>query len=191
MFVLRPSQHGDAIGEGSLRKFLNDVFEHVATRLTRHERGRYWLEEAYGQYKVGPPTPSLEPLGQPRPGVTVLLGYVKSTAHWDWIRRTKNYNVRTEGRKGGVPQSAELLYCQLLLLYCPETGSIALARIISDPELVRCDAMRSTGYPDPVSDYWCVQIQWSSKQQGVAKLTAEIVDRFVKSRGKGIWDSWQ
>jgi len=166
-----------------LRKFLNDVFEHVATRLTRHERGRYWLEEAYGHYKVGPPRPTLEPLVEPRPGVMVLLGYVKSAAHWRWIQQTKNYNVRTEGRAGGVALSAELLYCQLLLLYCPDTGSIAVARIISDPELVRHDAMRSTGYPDPASDYWCVQINWISDQECVTSVTADVIDRFVRSRG--------
>ena len=40
------------VGQGPLQKFLNDVFEHVATRLTRHERGRYWSEEVYGSYDV-------------------------------------------------------------------------------------------------------------------------------------------
>jgi predicted component of viral defense system (DUF524 family) len=183
-FVLRPAQDGAASGVGTLRRFLNDVFEHVATRLTRHERGRYWLEEAYNQYEVGPSTPSPGPLSQPQPGVTVLLGYVKSRAHWRWIQQTKNYNVRTQGRSGGVAQSAELLYCQLLLLYCLDNGSIALARIISDPELMRCGAMASTGYPDPVSDYWCVQIHWIGNQQCVTMLTPELVDRFVRSKGR-------
>ena len=49
-FVLRPTQLGDPSGIGTLRTFLDQVFEHVATRLTQHERGRYWLEEVYGRY---------------------------------------------------------------------------------------------------------------------------------------------
>ena len=47
--------------------------------------------------------------------------------------------------------------------------------------------MKSTGYPDPVGDYWCVQIQWMGSQEFVSKLTADAVDRFVKKQGEGMW----
>ncbi len=52
-FILRPTQLGDPDGFGPLRQFLEDVFDHVATRLTNHERGRYWLEEVYGRQDIG------------------------------------------------------------------------------------------------------------------------------------------
>lgn len=183
-FVLRPSQDGDAIGTPTLRQFLDQVFDHVATRLTRHERGRYWLNEVYGQYEFSPLKPS--PIGPTRPGpdATVLLGYVKNTAHWNWIQRSKAYNVRTKGRAGGVAPDAELLYCQLLLLYCPETESVALARIVSDPELVQQAAMNSTGYPNPSSDYLCVQLSWVAGQDCVAQFRAEQISRHVQRMGK-------
>ena len=136
-FVLRPALDGEAAGVGTLRAFLEQVFDHVATRLTRHERGRYWLEEVYETYALGVPGPSSTYLGRPGPETTVLLGYVKNAAHWKWIQATKAYNVRTEGRRGGVTANAELLFSQLLLLYCPEAGMVALARIVSDPRVRR------------------------------------------------------
>jgi uncharacterized protein len=183
-FVLRPSQDGDASGISTLRTFLDQVFDHVATRLTRHERGRYWLEEVYKQYELGESRPSPMTGSRPGPDATVLLGYVKNTAHWNWIQRTKNYNVRTRGRAGGVAANAELLYSQLLLLYCPDIGTIALARIVSGPELVRNAAMKSTGYPDPASDYLCVQLSWVSDQVLVAHLSADRIDQLVQHLGK-------
>lgn len=183
-FALRPSQEGDASGISTLYTFLDKVFNHVATRLTRHERGRYWLEEVYGQYEIGQSRPSPMSSSRPGPDATVLLGYVKSAAHWNWIQRTKHYNVRTQGRTGGVTANAELLYSQLLLLYCPAMGCAALARIVSAPELIWNAAMRSTGYPEPASDYLCVQLSWVPDQVIVANLSAEGIDQYVQGMGK-------
>jgi uncharacterized protein len=50
----------------------------------------------------------------------VLLGFVKDVAHWQWIQDRMTYNVRTEGRPGGLAANAELLYSQLLLLLTEE-----------------------------------------------------------------------
>jgi len=183
-FALRPSKEGDASGLSTLRTFLDHVFEHVATRLTQHERGRYWLEEVYGPYQVGQTHPSSISLIRPGPDTTVLLGYVKSAAHLDWIQRTKSYNVRTQDRTGGVAANSGLLYSQLLLLYCPDNGKVALARIVSDPVLVNNAAMKSTGYPEPTSDYLCVQLSWLADQDCVAHLSAGWVDQHVQNMGK-------
>lgn len=46
-FVLRPTDTGIASGTSALQRFISDVLIHVATRLTRHERSRYWLSEAF------------------------------------------------------------------------------------------------------------------------------------------------
>lgn len=161
-FALRPSNDGEAIGANNLRQFLNDVIQHVATRMTQHERGRYWLQEVFGSFDGNSVRPRATPSVRPARDTTVLLGFVKDLEHWDWIKKTKIYNVRTEDRPGGVLEDAELLYSQLLLLYSPDQNLIALARILSDPERISRSAMRSTGYPNPSSDYFCVQIGWIS-----------------------------
>ncbi|WP_244117073.1 nuclease domain-containing protein [Burkholderia contaminans] len=74
-FVLRPTDTGIASGTSALQRFINDVLNHVATRLTRHEPGRYWLSEAYDTSLRGRST---QPLTSPSPEASVLLGFVKS-----------------------------------------------------------------------------------------------------------------
>src|SRR5204862_239446 len=48
-FILRPAEHGEPTGAPVLRGFISQVLDHVAMRLTQHERGRYWLEDVYGR----------------------------------------------------------------------------------------------------------------------------------------------
>jgi hypothetical protein len=181
-FVLRPAEDGIAAGRGALLRFLSDVIDHVATRLTEHERGRYWLGEVYGVYESRSQSPIelTEPLAETR----VLLGYVKSGAHWDWIFRTKTYNIRTQERSGGVDASAALLYCQLMLLYCPAIDRIALTRVVSSPERVEREAMERTGYPEPTSDYWCIQLASLPSSRSLATIRVADLSAHVASLGR-------
>jgi predicted component of viral defense system (DUF524 family) len=192
-FALLPSNDGDARGIGTVREFLDHVLDHVATRLTRHERGRFWIEEAYGAYDV---TKSTSPGTAVDPGSNsaVLLGFVKDAEHWDWIHRSKTYNVRAEGRPGGLQANSQLLYSQLLLLYCPETNDVELVRILSEPELVHESAMAATGYRSPKGSYLCVQLGWLSNQLSTSRIQARAVDDLVRRtsllRGAPIAVSW-
>lgn len=181
-FVLRPSRDGEATGSRTLRRFLNDVLDHVAMRLTQHERGRYWLEEVYGR-SLPPISEGDRDIQQPGPDTTVLVGYVKNKLHWDWILDRKTYNVRATGRVGGVAESADLLRAHFLLLYCPSTGEIALTRIASDPEFVDKTAMEKSGYPVASGDYLCIQWRWASLQKSMKHLTPERIQTLVQNRG--------
>jgi predicted component of viral defense system (DUF524 family) len=182
-FVLRPTDHGDPGGVTSLRAFLDDVLEHVAQRLTNHERGRYWLEEVYGSYDIAKPkTPVLRAL--PGPDTTVLLGYVKSPAHWEWIHKYKMYNVRSKGRSGGVALNAELLYCNLMALYAPDEDRVELGRIVSGPQYVDKAAMANTGYPTPSGDYLCVQLSFVGSDEIAFPFKATQIANVVKGLGK-------
>lgn len=178
-FVLRPTDAGIASGAPTLRKFISDVLDHVATRLTRHERGRYWMEATYGTSYPGRSTQLLAP----PPDATVLLGFVKSREHWNWIQERKAYNVRSDGRRGGVNAGAALLRSQLLLLYCPTIQEVALARIVSDAEDVSTAGMIAAGYPTPSGSYWCVQIQWLVQNQWLQRLSPNSIDTYVQSLG--------
>jgi uncharacterized protein len=194
-FVLRPTSTGDVAGTDVLRGFLNEVLNHVAGRLTQHERGRYWLEEVYGvsrpTVEPGTSASSLEPHAD----TSVLLGFVKSQAHWDWIKRRKTYNVRTVDRVGGVARTADLMNSQLALMYCPANEQCVLVRIVSDPQLVEEQAMKASEYPQPRGAYWCVQIAWLSRQDWIADVRAETVDRYVERiaspRGAPVAIKWQ
>ncbi len=183
-FALRPSQEGDASGVSALRTFLDQIFDHVATRLTHHERGRYWLEEVYGPYDALGAQPSSSRVCRPGPDTTVLLGYAKSITHWNWIHHFKVYNVRGANRPGGVAANAELLFSQLLILYCPDANRVALARIISRPEVIEQAAMKSMGYPNPSSDYLCVQLSLVSAQEVAIPFNANQIARLVARLGK-------
>jgi hypothetical protein len=167
-----------------LRTFLDQVLDHVAQRLSNHERGRYWLEEAYGPYQAQRPKAASVVAGRPGPDTTVLLGYVKSSAHWDWIHKYKVYNVRSSGRPGGIAANAEILYSQLLLLYCPEEDKVVLARIVSGPEFVEKSAMKGMGYPKPTGDYLCVQISVVPSQEVGAPFESNQVVGLVGRLGK-------
>jgi len=181
-FVLRPVQAGDPGGVGSLRTFLDQVLDHVGRRLSHHERGRYWLEEVFGRYDVRRSRAVVA--SRPGPDTTVLLGFVKSTEHWDWIHKYKVYNVRSAGRHGGVTTNAEILFSQLLLLYCPDKNRVALGRIISGPEFVDSAAMKGMGYPNPSSDYLCVQISLVPRSEvAVPFLPEQIVELVARIGG--------
>lgn len=179
-FVLRPTDSGSASGAPVLKRFIDDVLSHVATRLTKHERSRYWLEDAYGP---SPRRGVIPPSTFPPQDTSVLLGFVKSQEHWNWIRKHKAYNVRTEGRRGGVNAGATLLQCQLLLLYSPIPHEVALARIISDAELVSTIGMAATGYPEPRETYWCVQLQWLQHTEWMQGVSSNSIDAHIQRVG--------
>lgn len=183
-FVLRPSSEGSAAGAAVLHGFIEEVLEHVAARLTRHERGRYWLRETYTPYEIGTRGWTGSAVVSPSDDTSVLLGYVKSVEHWQWIQKRMTYNVRVSGRRGGVEPNAELLYSQLLLLYGPSIDIVALARIVSGPELVSRAEIVATGYPSPNSDYLCVQLSWVSQRLLLVGMEADAIDRFVVQRGQ-------
>jgi predicted component of viral defense system (DUF524 family) len=179
-FVLRPSEVGSATGVSALRRFLDDVLDHIATRLTEHERSRYWVEEVHGTWRPSLRAGLLEEISDE---TDVLLGFVKGVEHWNWIERRKTYNVRVEGRRGGQGAHSPLLRCQLLLLYSPAANRTALARIVSLPENVDRQAMVATGYPEPRGDYWCVQLSWVSRPTALQGLSAAAVRQHLRASG--------
>lgn len=158
-FALRPTEHGDPAGISALRRFIADVMDHVATRLTAHERSLQYLTGVYAR-------PDQLPLITAQPRVlslpqdtTVLLGWVKSRAHWDWICRHRNYNVRSVGRRGGQDIDARQLFSQVVLMYGPGLEKPMMARVTAYPKLFTEEQMTATGYPNPNGEYVCLGIQ--------------------------------
>jgi len=69
-FALRPTADGAAHGLNGLRTFIRDILEHVASDLSDDRRGRFWLQEAYGD---PPPHPLVAPVLAPRKPTTQFL----------------------------------------------------------------------------------------------------------------------
>ncbi len=90
---------------------------------------------------------------------SVMLGWVKSVAHWEWICKHRSYNVRAVGRRGGQSIDARLLFSQILLLYGPGLDQPVMARVTADPQLFTEPQMVATGYPQPHGEYLCLAIQ--------------------------------
>lgn len=172
-FVLRPTQEGIPSGAHAVRAFIDGVLDQAASRFSQHERSTFWQTEVYGPERLTGWYD--EPLSQ----ASVLLGYVKSQEHWEWVRQTRTYNVRTPPRVGGVPRDAALLQSQLLLLYCPVTGDLELFRIVGEAEIVSAEAMSRSGYPEPQGSYWCVQVSRLAHRNWLLDLSAEALDKFV------------
>nr|WP_236599305.1 DUF2357 domain-containing protein [Ramlibacter monticola] len=172
-FVLRPTQDGVASGANAVRSFIDRVLNQAALRFTQHERSTLWKAEVYGPERTHPL------YVEPPAKASVLLGFLKSEEHWNWVRQTRTYNVRAQPRSGGVPKDAGLLQSQLLLLYCPASGRVELLRIVGEAEIASAEAMTRTGYPDPEGNYWCVQVSLLGGGEWVKDLTASALDEHV------------
>ena len=185
-FVLRPTAHGPAAGVPILKRFLSDVLDHVATQLTAHERSRDDLAKTYNMSAFSSSAAQARLMEQPPAITSVLLGWVKSREHWAWINRHQSYNVRAPGRSGGHEMEAPLLYSQLLLLYGPDGLSPKLARIVSDPILVKEIGMSGNGYPDPRGDYLCVGIKWIEQVDWLQGVSSAQLMQMASGMGMGM-----
>jgi predicted component of viral defense system (DUF524 family) len=189
-FVLRPSAAGRSSGSELLEDFIDRVLDQSALRFTQLERSQHWLTEIHG-----PEYAWRSGYAEPPAQASVLLGFVKSRQHWEWVRRTRTYNVRAQPRRGGVTRDAALLQSQLLLLYCPETSDVAMCRIVGNAERVTAEAMAEVGYPSPSSEYWCVQISELPDFKWLEGMRASAVEQYVASttsmRGKPTLVTWR
>jgi predicted component of viral defense system (DUF524 family) len=77
-FALRPTETGTDDGSEIVRQFIADILEHVASQITQHERGRFWLREIFERSSPSNKrAPNADFLVAPPADTKVLLGYVK------------------------------------------------------------------------------------------------------------------
>ena len=162
-FPLRPRADASALGKAAIREHLANVLDHFASQITQHERIRYWRDAVFGS---DPPelarvyaTPFLE---RPPADVDVLLGFVRSSQHWDWIRRNGLYNVRAGDRRGAVQFGGRELAAEVVLLYRSEGPShrpIGVFRRQRPWRVLTQADLAALGYPQPRGDYYfCAEL---------------------------------
>ena len=159
-FALRPTNDGYASGTTELEQFIEDVIEHVASQITQHERGRYWLREVYSSEEIETDFISSVPFLRAPPADTlVLLGYVKNEDHWNWIHGNNLYNLRADNRRGAISLGAKHLACDFILLSCPAINKTMLCSIAGSPEIHTKSQMRQMQYSNPNGPYYCMNIE--------------------------------
>jgi len=141
---LRP---GDDSGPAALRRFIDDVFLHVADQATAEERSRYWQARIFGDSARGSPRSPVSFLDQPPADTLVLLGYVRSDHHWRWIRSNEHYEVMSEGERGGLSVHAEELSAPLVLLSGQGQAAVFWRR--GAWKVVDHDDLAALDHPDP------------------------------------------
>lgn len=142
----------------ALVSFLCRAIKHTAALGTRHRRALYWTERAYSgagtdQPEAKPPVGALPPAD-----TMVLLGYVRSTAQWSWIRNNFRYNLRSGDRRGAVDTDARELDAPLLLLYGQDDGveRIELYERTGPWTGMTAETLQRLGYPGPRGDTYLV-----------------------------------
>ena len=163
-FVMRPTSNGEAavMGASALREFLDNVLDHCASQGTSRERARFWEHESYQGWEGAPPEQRLafSPLLEAPPADTkVLLGFVRSQDHLDWIKSTGLYNLRADDRQGSVGIDSPELGASLVVLYGQGIGSPLMYRA-AGAILVKAGAeLAELGYPEPRGKlYVCLEL---------------------------------
>ncbi len=209
-FALRPTESGEAAGELPLTDFIEDMFEHIASQVTQHERERYWVKEAHAdQDHFSSMTPVASFINCPPADTQVLLGYVKNKRHWEWIEKNKLYNVRGYGKRGKIEIGTKVLASDIMLLSCPSENKSVIARVLGSPELHTKEDMEENNYPDPKGVYYCFNFEiiinedWSGLissglvetiRSQFTKIKAPVVISWfdlVKKMEADFWDAMQ
>lgn len=155
-FPLRPDRAED--DGAALKHFVSRALRHVAAAGTRHRRASFWETRAFAEQgtdaaEAAPPAGDLPPADTP-----VLVGYVRSDAHWAWVRRAHLYNLRSGERPGAVTEGDRPLETPLIVLHGQENGRPVreLFRRTNAWTAVTNSTIRRLGYPDPRGDAYLV-----------------------------------
>ncbi|MCP4502719.1 MAG: DUF2357 domain-containing protein, partial [Deltaproteobacteria bacterium] len=182
-FPLSPSSSGLADGSEAIRGFLERILTHVATDGSHHKRARYWAATSYrGPRQVEPTAWTLGLGATPPADARVLLGFVRE-GHLDWVREQRIYNLRADGRTGGVGLTSVELSSEWIILYGPDAPNGLLGRVAGATIVMTGENLRALGYTEPRGElYLCLPLQlyegaplWPDKEFG------EVVKKLAPS----------
>ena len=168
-FALRPG-----VGTTVLETFLRDVVTHVADRATAREQLSFHTWQAYQTER--PPSaqehraaylvvPEKALAGNvrntPLREIFVVVGWVKSDAHLQWILKNCKYNFRMGSTPGGLRLSAQVVGATYLLLHGDNDKAVpGLFKIINStdgPQVYSRSELEAMHYPTkPTQDTYLV-----------------------------------
>ena len=155
-FVLRPTVNGraDDTSMQSLRQFIEDVIDHVASQGTDQQRADYWTHRTYAEH-LGRRLVSSADLTKPPADTKVLLGYLRNDDHWAWVERTGLYNLRADGRRGTVGLDSPELASDFICLYTADQDDVLLFRLEGTFVLKTGAELVALRYPNPRGELYC------------------------------------
>jgi predicted component of viral defense system (DUF524 family) len=162
-FAIKPSGVGYD-GSEELKRFLNEITEHLMNRASEREQMSLKTYETYNSEKQTVNDIMPENFGKNRSllptETTVLVGYYKDSEHLKWIlnRSQKLYNARTGDTKGSLRLSPKETGAKYLLLHGPgETTTGRLYKFTDKgPRIFSKDDMKKNGYINPNHEFYLV-----------------------------------
>ncbi len=158
-FAMRPGA-----GTNALEDFLRDVVNHVADRSTAREQQSFHVYKAYES--TPPPTAQEERalyavMPEKLPGSTirqtppretfVVVGWLKSAEHLQWITAQGKYNFRMGNTPGALRLSPQIAGATYLLLHGAngqaEPGLFRIKEPERGPEVLTAAELNAMGYP--------------------------------------------
>ena len=161
-FAISPGKSVNGMAE--LRKFMEEVISHFQNRASQREQMALHAYQVYrqgdgGNYRVEEKLP--EAYGNRRallPHDTwVLVGYVKSKAHEEWIQSEKHYNFRMELVDGARLNFSHTAGASYLLLHGGKDMRPKLWKVSGKGPVIWSRAqMEERGYPNAGRDHYFV-----------------------------------
>lgn len=158
-FALRPGS-----GTSALNAFLQEVVAHVANRSSAREQQSFHTYKTYEQpfrgaveeqralYEVVPERAANgKARHTPLRETFVVVGWVKTPAHLDWIKKSGKYNFRMGSTPGALRLSAQVVGACYLLLHGEDGEAVPGLFSIKDPaagpRVYSADDLKNLGYP--------------------------------------------
>ena len=164
-FALRPRQDADtSSGSAALTAFLQEVVADVADRSSAREQQSFHTFKTYEQpfpgaveerralYELVPERAADgKARHTPLRETFVVVGWVKTAAHLDWIKKLGKYNFRMGSTPGALPLSAQVVGARYLQLHGDDGEAVpGLFRIkdpATGPQVCSSDDLKRLGYP--------------------------------------------
>jgi len=186
-FALRPVDSGDPIGTSALTTFLSDVLNHVATQITQHERGRFWVKTVYDEQTNVSKTVLWAPfLPRPPADTWVGLGHLTDPRVLSWIEQYLLFPVCVDGT-GGPLLDPRSLTADLILLYGPGVPKTRMFLVRPESELYSATRLRDAGYPEVGGQfYYCLRLEEVDFAPWQNHLTHRVVVEAIRSSHPGV-----
>lgn len=162
-FAMRPGA-----GTSVLEEFLRDVVNHVADRSTAREQQSFHTYKTYessrppaaeedrSRYSVFPEKLPDSTIRHTPPSETfVVVGWLKSNQHLQWIRSAGKYNFRMDNTPGALRLSPQIAGATFLLLHGAngnaEPGLFRIKQPELGPQVLTATELIFMGYPSTPS----------------------------------------
>ena len=167
-FAIRPKKDGSADGLGELKKFLDEVVEHLSNRTTARERASFHTAESYslreepvpyGRLKIGEKdVVSDTSRALPPAEHHVVVAWHKTPAHRTWFLRHHLAVVRLGQRRGSFRVPPELASVRHVLFRSDDNfvvpGLFRLKEV--GYKVFTAEELIAKGYPGPGGDVYAV-----------------------------------